>query len=96
MPTTFAVQHLVGTGSTDWRASVAINAAVAVLVVLRLSILISQVDRARGEASTAESRFETVFETAGLGISITEDGKLIRTNPAFQKLIGYTATSSRR
>jgi PAS domain S-box-containing protein len=90
MPAAFAVQHLVGTGATDWRASVAINAAVAMLVVLRLSILLSQVDRARLETSTAESRFETVFESAGLGISITEGGKLIRTNPAFQKLVGYT------
>ena len=90
MPAAFAVQHLVGTGATDWRASVAINAAVAMLVVLRLSILLSQVDRARLEASAAESRFETIFESTGLGISITEGGKLMRTNPAFQRLIGYT------
>src|SRR6185295_655186 len=33
MPTAFAVEHLAGTGGTDWRASVAINAAVASLVV---------------------------------------------------------------
>ena len=91
MPAMFAVEQLAGSGKTDWRAAVAINASVAVLVVLRLRILLSQVDRARGEASTAQNRFETVFETAGLGISITEEGKLIRSNPAFQKLIGYTS-----
>ncbi len=90
MPTAFAVEHLVGTGSTDWRASVAINGAVAALVVLRLRILLTQVDGARLEAFTAKSRFETVFESAGLGISITENGRLKRTNPAFQRLIGYT------
>jgi PAS domain S-box-containing protein len=91
MPATFAIEQLAGSGSTDWRAAVAINASVAALVVLRLRILLSQVDRARREASTAKNRFETVFETAGLGISITEQGKLIRTNPAFQKLVGYTS-----
>jgi two-component system cell cycle sensor histidine kinase/response regulator CckA len=90
MPTAFAVEHLAGTGSTDWLASVAINAAVAVLVVLRLRILLTQVDGARREASAAKTRFETVFESAGLGISITENGLLKRTNPAFQRLVGYT------
>ena len=78
-----------GTGSTDWRASVAINGAVAALVVLRLRILLTQVDGARRDASTAMDRFETVFETAGLGISITENGRLMRTNPTFQRLVGY-------
>ena len=91
MPTAFAVEHLAGTGSTDWLAAVAINGAVAALVVLRLRILLNQVDGARQEAFTAKSRFETVFETAGLGISITEHGMLKRTNPAFQRLVGYTA-----
>jgi PAS domain S-box-containing protein len=90
MPTAFAVEHLAGTAKTDWRASVAINAAVAVLVVVRLRTLLGQVDRARREASAAQNRFETVFESAGLGITITENGKMIRTNPAFHKLIGYT------
>jgi PAS domain S-box-containing protein len=91
MPTAFAVEHLAGTGSTDWRAAVAINGAVAGLVVLRLRILLMQVDGARLEAFTAQDRFETVFETAGLGISITENGMLKRTNPTFQKLVGYTS-----
>jgi PAS domain S-box-containing protein len=90
MPATFAIERLAGSGSTDWRAAVAINASVAVLVVVRLRILLRQVDGARREASTAKDRFETVFETAGLGISITEHGRLIRTNPAFQKLVGYS------
>ena len=91
MPAAFAVEHLAGTGGTDWRASVAINAAVAALVVLRLRSLLTQVDGARLDASTATDRFETVFETAGLGISITEDGRLKRTNPTFQRLVGYSA-----
>ena len=90
MPTAFAIDHLAGSGATDWRASVAINGAVAALVVLRLRMLLTQVDGARREAFTARDRFETVFETAGLGISITEGGRLKRTNPAFQKLVGYT------
>ena len=53
-------------------------------------MLLTQVDRSRHEASAAKDRFETVFESAGLGISITEEGKLKRTNPAFQRLVGYT------
>lgn len=91
MPTAFAVEHLAGTGGTDWRASVAINGAVAALVVIRLRSLLTQVDGARLDASTAKDRFETVFETAGLGISITENGRLKRTNPTFQRLVGYSA-----
>jgi PAS domain S-box-containing protein len=91
MPVALAVQHLVGSGRTDWRVAFVINSAVALLVVLRLGILLRQVDGARREASNAKSRFETVFESAGLGISIIEDGRLKRTNPAFQKLVGYTA-----
>ncbi len=90
MPTAFAVEQLAGSGRKDWLASVAINGAVAVLVVLRLRILLTQVDGARREASAAKNRFETVFESAGLGISITENGMLKRTNPAFQRLVGYT------
>lgn len=91
MPAAYAVEHLAGSGSMDWRASVAINGAVAVLVVLRLSILLAEVDRARNETAHAKGRFETVFESAGVGISITENGTLKRTNPAFQKLVGYTS-----
>jgi two-component system cell cycle sensor histidine kinase/response regulator CckA len=91
MPAAFAVEHLAGSGNIDWRASAAINTAVAVLVVLRLSILLTQVDRARREAANARGRFETVFESAGVGISITEHGTLKRTNPAFQKLVGYSS-----
>src|SRR4029078_11783014 len=72
MPTAFAVEHLAGTGGTDWRASPAITGAVSALVVLRRRSLLTQVDGARLDASTAKDRFETVFETAGLGISITE------------------------
>ena len=90
MPTAFAIEHLAGAGKTHWLASVAINGAVAGLVVLRLRILLTQVDRSRQEASAAKDRFETVFESAGLGISITEHGKLKRTNPAFQRLVGYS------
>ena len=90
MPTAFAIEHLAGAGRTHWLASVAINGAVAGLVVLRLRILLTQVDRSRQEASAAKDRFETVFESAGLGISITEHGKLKRTNPAFQRLVGYS------
>ena len=94
MPTALAVAHLAGSGRTHWLASVTINGAVAILVVLRLRILLTQVDRSRHEASAAKDRFETVFESAGLGISITEHGKLKRTNPAFQRLVGYTGDES--
>ncbi|MGZ8782026.1 MAG: PAS domain S-box protein, partial [Gaiellaceae bacterium] len=90
MPAAFAAHQLIGSGEYDWRAFIAIDSIVAVLVVLRLSILLRQVDRARREASTARNQFETVFESAGLGITITKDDQLIRTNPAFQRLVGFT------
>ena len=91
LPAAFLVDRLNGSGSTDWRAVVAIEVAVSALVVLRLSILLHQVERTRDEASTARNRFETVFESAGVGITITKDGRLLRTNPAFLEFVGYAS-----
>jgi PAS domain S-box-containing protein len=89
LPVSHAMEKLNGSGSTDWRAVVAINVAVTALVVVRLSILFAQVDRERRAAAAARHRFETVFETAGLPMTIGEGGKLARTNRAFQALLGY-------
>ena len=42
------------------------------------------------ERSRVEHKFRTVFERAGIGISIGKDGVMTETNPAFQRLVGYT------
>jgi PAS domain S-box-containing protein len=43
------------------------------------------------ERSRAEQKFRTVFDRAGIGISIGKYGAMTETNPAFQRLVGYTA-----
>ena len=90
MPAAFAIQHLVGTGATDWRASVAINAAVAILVVLRLSILLGQVDRARLEASTAERPIRDHLRVHRPWDQHYRGGQADADKPRVPELIGYT------
>ncbi len=51
-------------------------------------------DRKRAEAALQESErwFQTVFESIGVGMIISDSkGYLIRTNESFQRMVGYTA-----
>jgi len=86
------LDELVGDGfaADDYAAFLAANAAVAVLVVLRTGLLLHAVERARRVGSAAQSRFESVFKSAGLGIVIARQGRMVQTNHAFQELVGYT------
>lgn len=41
----------------------------------------------------SEARFKTFFEEAGIGIVLKDlEGRVIESNPAFQKMLGYTAS----
>ena len=79
-----------GFAADDYVAFLVANAAVAVLVVLRTGLLLHAVERARRVGSAAQSRFESVFKSAGLGIVIARGGRMVQTNRAFQELVGYT------
>ena len=84
-------RRTIGDGFTadDFDAFLVANTAVGVLVVLRTGLLLHAVERARRAASLAQGRFESVFRSAGLGISITTGGVMAQTNSAF-KLVGYS------
>ena len=92
LPSAFVLDALIGDGfdADDVGAFATANGVVAVLVVLRTGLLLQAVERARLSASFARSRFESVFQSAGLGISITTGGVMAQTNRAFQELVGYT------
>lgn len=52
---------------------------------------ISQSKKAKEALVESEKRFRTIFESSPVGISIARrDGILINSNPAFQKMLGYT------
>ena len=92
LPLALLVDALLGDGfeSDDFAIFAAANGVIAVLVVLRTALLVQAVGRARRAAVSAQSRFESVFQSAGLGISITTGGVMAQTNRAFQELVGYS------
>src|SRR5438309_1650492 len=60
-------------------------AAVAPLVLSHRSI------RLLGRARDSEERFRTMFEAAPIGMVVRDlDGALLSTNPAFERMLGYT------
>ena len=93
LPFALVVHALLGHGfaAADLAVFTAANAIVAVLVVLRTGLLLQAVEHARRAASSAQSCFESVFQSAGLGISITTGGVMAQTNRAFQELVDYTS-----
>ncbi len=48
--------------------------------------------RLLGRASDSEERFRTMFEAAPIGMIVRDlDGRLTSTNPAFERMVGYTS-----
>ena len=91
LPCGYLLDTFTGDGfsAADFRIFVVANAAIGILVVLRTGLLLHTVERAQRAASLAQGRFESVFQSAGLGISITTGGVMAQTNSAFQELVGY-------
>ena len=92
LPCGYLLDTFAGDGfsAADFRIFVIANTAVGILVVLRTGLLLHAVERAQRAASLAQGRFESVFRSAGLGISITTGGVMAQTNSAFQELVGYS------
>ncbi len=59
-------------------------------VVLRGGLLVWELERLRHKAEQSERKFRLVFERAPIGISIGRNGIMSETNPALQRMLGYT------
>ena len=59
-------------------------------VVLRGGLLVWELERLRHKAEQSERKFRLVFERSPIGISIGSHGIMSETNPALQKMLGYT------
>ena len=66
------------------------SAGAALFVVFRVSGLIRELERATAAAEESEQRFRLVFERSPIGISVGSDGIMSETNPALQRMLGYS------
>jgi two-component system cell cycle sensor histidine kinase/response regulator CckA len=69
---------------------------IAAAVVLRGGLLVRDLERLRREAEESQRRFRLVFERAPVGISIGRGGIMTETNPALQRMLGYTGSEFAR
>ena len=65
-------------------------AVLLILVIVRFVAIVRELDRSRLRAEDSERKFRMVFERAPIGISVGRDGIMSETNPAFQRMLGYT------
>jgi PAS domain S-box-containing protein len=63
----------------------------ALFVAARVTGLVGDLERTRREAEHSERRFRMIFERAPIGISVGRDGIMAETNPALQRMLGYSA-----
>jgi PAS domain S-box-containing protein len=89
VPTSMIVQHATGSPIHSLGNEIAML-LIAAGVVLRGGFLVRDLERLRQKAERSERRFRMVFERAPIGISIGSDGIMSETNPALQKMLGYT------
>jgi PAS domain S-box-containing protein len=62
-----------------------------VLAVIAPLMLSQRSIRLLGRARDSEERFRTMFDSAPIGIAVRDlDGRVLSTNPAFERMIGYT------
>jgi PAS domain S-box-containing protein len=78
-------------GSVDVAVFGAVGIAMAVLVTVRIVGLVRELEAMRVKAEESQRRFRMVFERAPIGISVGRHGIMSETNPAFQRMLGYTA-----
>jgi PAS domain S-box-containing protein len=95
VPTAMLVQRIAG-GHMDGVGSDIAMAAIAGGVVLRGAFLVRDLERLRRKAEQSERRFRMVFESAPVGISIGSNGIMSETNPALQRMLGYSGSEFAR
>ena len=88
-PVIFVVDQLFE-GDIGGAVTAAISVLTVALVVLRLVRVLRRSDELRRRAEESERLFRTVFDAAGIGISVGSGGVMERTNPALQRMLGYS------
>ena len=88
-PVTLGVERVVRHDPREL-AVAALGALIVGLVVLRLSQLLRQSEQLRLRAEESERLFRMIFDSAGVGISVGAEGMFTRTNPALQRMLGYS------
>ncbi|HVW89554.1 MAG TPA: ATP-binding protein, partial [Gaiellaceae bacterium] len=68
-----------------------VGIAMALLITVRIVGLVRELELLRAHAEESERRFRMVFEWSPIGISVGRNGIMSETNPAFQRMLGYTA-----
>ena len=103
-PLEVRVSRDVAVALADWHTTslnaLARTSLISIFIGLLACALILQMRRL-GEVNerlgASERRWRTVFENAPLGIVVlTLDGECTATNPAFQRMVGYTAAQLRQ
>ncbi len=61
------------------------------LVIGRFALMLVEIDRLRRAVEASERKFRLVFERAPIGITLGRAGMMGETNPALQRMLGYTA-----
>jgi PAS domain S-box-containing protein len=59
-------------------------------MLYRAILIVRELDALRVRAEVSERKFRMVFDKAPIGISVGRDGIMAETNPAFQRMLGYT------
>jgi PAS domain S-box-containing protein len=75
---------------TESGVGLAAGLVLVLLVLARLALLVRELDRQRRRAEESERKFRMVFERSPLGISIGRHGVMSETNPALQRMLGYS------
>jgi PAS domain S-box-containing protein len=65
--------------------------AILIAVVARVALYVRELNRQRTIAEESERRFRLIFERAPIGISFGRGGVMSQTNPALQRMLGYSS-----
>jgi PAS domain S-box-containing protein len=77
-------------GEVDVYAFAGFGGVMAAFSTVRVVGLVRILESTRRKAEESERRFRMVFEHSPIGISVGRDGLMMETNPALQRMLGYS------
>jgi PAS domain S-box-containing protein len=95
LPLTFLAEWAWAGRIQDRLLYVVAGLAVTALVVARLALLFGDLEEAFDAAQRSERKFRLIFEASPIGISVGREGIMSETNPALQRMLGYTGEELR-